>query len=576
MSNLRWMFQYMKLIKGLIMIGFTVKILHTASHIVLTGLQKFVIDDMFMEGNFDLLLPLSLAFVGAIIAALLFGGIARWLLDYNALVLNRIITGDMIQAIHKLPVQKIQNRRTGDLVNYITNDVKHVTNTISSFTPEGISHLVTFVSLCFIIGYSNITILLAILSLSVLYIIFGKHFTPRLKNKAKEVQEKNAELLVHIEEGIASTREVVAYHRYDWENARLMQAFRNYFQKAMELWKVQISSTLATGPIQWLTTLIIFGVGGYQVMQGSLSIGLFVIMYQFSNQLILATQGVYNFVTTFSTRLAAVERVRVIMEDERQLDGEIALQEEITAIELDRVAFRYSDEHPPVFEHMSMHIPMRKKVAFVGTSGGGKSTIAQLLIRFFEPTDGEIKVNGLPLTDIKREDWSEKVAIVFQEPYLFPESIRTNLLLGREEITEAEMIRACEAACIHEMIAGLKHGYDTEIGERGIQLSGGQRQRIALARALLSNKEILILDEATSALDLETERQVQANLDAWRKGKTTIIIAHRLSTITNADIIYVLQDGRLVEQGTHQQLIANESVYEQLVSTQHRLEGMVV
>lgn len=184
-------------------------------------------------------------------------------------------------------------------------------------------------------------------------------------------------------------------------------------------------------------------------------------------------------------------------------------------------------------------------MAIIGESGSGKSTIAQLLLRFYEPDGGKIEVNHVPLSRIARESWAIKVNAVFQDPYLFPDTIRTNILMGRR-YSQAELEKACRDAEIHETIMELSSGYDTLLGERGITLSGGQRQRIALARAIIGNPEVLILDEATSALDLETERRVQANIDALRKGKTTIIIAHRLSTVENADVRYSISEGKLV------------------------------
>lgn len=193
-------------------------------------------------------------------------------------------------------------------------------------------------------------------------------------------------------------------------------------------------------------------------------------------------------------------------------------------------------------------------------------------MRFHEPTEGHVVVDGVPLRDVIRQDWTDRVAIVFQDPYLFPDTLRNNLLMGGEGIDEQQMIEACRMACIDEWIAALPQGYDTVIGERGVTLSGGQRQRVALARAILKNPEILILDEATSALDLETERQVMEALDAARQGRATVVIAHRLSTIQNADIIYVMNQGSIAEQGTHEELMVKQGVYERLVSTQDDLE----
>jgi len=199
----------------------------------------------------------------------------------------------------------------------------------------------------------------------------------------------------------------------------------------------------------------------------------------------------------------------------------------------------------------------------VGSSGSGKSTIAQLLLTFYEPLRGEIWVNGTPINSLNQDDWISRVAIVFQEPYLFPDSIRLNLSLGKD-VTNEELASICQVACIHDDIMSLLEGYDTIIGERGITLSGGQRQRIALARALLRKPEVLILDEATSALDLETERKIMRNLDHLTKDMTIIIIAHRLSTIMNADQIYVMNNGRTVGKGKHDELLSSNTTYMEL------------
>lgn len=300
------------------------------------------------------------------------------------------------------------------------------------------------------------------------------------------------------------------------------------------------------------------------VIEGNLSIGWFVVLFQFSSQLMDSFEKVYKLFMGLAGSMAAVERVREVMDGGTDLEGSRPLSIPIQSLTFENIGCQYDTDGTPVLQGIDIDIPIGKKVAFVGTSGGGKSTIAPLLIRFYEPDVGHIAVNGDPLSLIRRDDWMERVIIVFQEAYLFPDTIRTNLLIGRQ-VSEDRMKELCRKMQIHDFIESLSEGYDTQVGERGIQLSGGQRQRIALTRALIADCDILILDEATSALDLETERQVQQQLDELRKGKTTIIVAHRLSTIVNADVIYVLDRGEVLEQGKHETLLSQGKVYPQLV-----------
>ena len=255
-----------------------------------------------------------------------------------------------------------------------------------------------------------------------------------------------------------------------------------------------------------------------------------------------------------SGNIAHHERMHAVIDMEKHDPGSIALNEPLKSIRFDKIAFRYEPELPRAIVDLSAELPSGRKIAIIGKSGSGKSTIAQLLARFYEPDSGAIWVNDKPLGA--------------QEPYLLPDTIRTNILLGRPGLTDHDLIEACKIAQIHDFICSLPDGYDTQIGKRGIKLSGGQRQRIAIARAIITDPEILVLDEATSALDLETERQLMKQLDARRKGKTTIVIAHRLSTIENADLILVMENGRLAGIGSNAQEMAKLAAYRELVAVQ--------
>jgi ABC-type multidrug transport system fused ATPase/permease subunit len=327
---------------------------------------------------------------------------------------------------------------------------------------------------------------------------------------------------------------------------------------------------LVSDPLKWGALLFVLGFGGYLVMERQLSIGTFVVAVQFTTRMMDALSGLYHFAMETSSKLASVERIRNVLDGEGIREGDETLSGPVHTVRFDDVSFRYGER--PVLNGIDLELAAGQKIALVGASGSGKSTIASVLARFFDADRGVVSANGVPISDLRREEWMRRVTVVFQDPYLFPDTIRSNLLLGRDDITEERMVEACEAMMIHDFFRELPDGYDTVIGERGVTLSGGQRQRLALARAVLRDPEILILDEATSSLDLETERRIQANLDRLRRGRMTIVIAHRLSTVRNADRIFVIGDGKVAEAGTHEELLQRDSVYRTLVLKEDRNE----
>jgi ABC-type multidrug transport system fused ATPase/permease subunit len=482
----------------------------------------------------------------------------------NAAITEHLVQ-DFMRYMYQIPTSSLQKERTGAYVHYVVHDIGKVGEMIGRDVPRGLQQLGTAIFLFWIVGFNSPVILLFSLVCCTVYVWLGRFFSGRLKTSAKAVQEARSNLVVHIEEGISSTREVIAYHRMNWENRIYKRFFEKYFDSVMEEGKLINLQLISSEPIKWGVTIFILGYGGYLVLQGQMSIGAFVILYQFSNQLVSTFQNLFNMVMGFSGKLASLDRVRNVMDAPTWKNGTKRINAKVETLQLKDVHFTYGEETNDIIQNMNLDIPIGKKVAIVGTSGGGKSTIAQLLIRFYEPSRGDILVNGNPLSDVNRMDWSNRVAIVFQEPYLYPNTVRNNILMGKKDVTDEELYQVCQDTYIHDFILSLPNGYDTIIGERGITLSGGQRQRIAIARAVIRNPEILILDEATSALDLITERVIQENIDQYRKGKTTIIIAHRLSTIQNSDCIFVLNRGRLVEQGTHTELMVKGNVYKDLI-----------
>ncbi|MDF2722388.1 MAG: transporter ATP-binding protein [Paenibacillus sp.] len=566
MKTIRWLWDFVSKARWMIGISMIVLAVAQSAQTLAQGSQKYLIDDVLVGKQYGMLKWVILYFTITYLTSYALNWWGRYLTRINGLTIHRLMGKKLMAVIQRIPVSSIQGGRTAKWVQYFTSDIQQVSSFVTEELPRGVQQIAGTLLLVGIIAYYSPIVLLIVVVFSVMFIALGRYYSPIMRKQTREMQEKRGDMLTKIEEGISSTREVIAFNRMEWEEKNFRGAFALFYDKVMENGKLANSQLLLSNTIQWVGRMAVLVFGGYSVIQGNVTLGVFVVVYQYSNQLFNNLQTVFNFVMNLSGQLAYVDRVSELFHQPSTESGTKPLNAAIRTLEFDNVSFAYPGTEREVLHGLNLSLPKGKKTAIVGVSGSGKSTITQLLLRFFPISSGTIRINGTPLTDIRLEDWMGKVCVVFQEPFLLPDTIRNNLLFGRD-ISEQQMIRACQAAQIHDFIMSLDQGYDTVVGERGYTLSGGERQRVAIARAIMGEPELLILDEATSALDMETERKLQDNLDHWRSGKTTLIIAHRLSTIRNADLIMVMNQGRLVEQGTHHELMAAGKAYRELVST---------
>jgi len=551
---------------GWYVLGFSMMILHLAGQLVSTGVQQRLIDHVFVQGRYEEG-PALLAVFGA--AAVLqsgcFVGYAYWF-HFALFRIRHSLFARVARFLQKIPVAAVQNERTAKYADVLNDYVFMSAIGIGLQLPTGFFQIVPALALMAVVGWYSPVILLGVVGFSTVYLLLGYRYGKKLKRAAHLVNDARRNVGVFLEEGVSATREVLAYHRMGEEATAYRTLFGKYFKNVLAEGRLLNRQMVVSHPLKWGMNLMVLLYGGYSVLEGSLTLGYFVVVYQFARQLMDKYEQIYLFALSYSTYMAKIEALRAFFEQETVDEGRLALEGPVERLELKGVTFRYGDQAEPQLQDVDLDIPIGAKVAFVGPSGSGKSTMAQLLLRFYDPEAGHVRVNGRDLREYERSGWGGKLAIVFQNPYLFPDTIRRNLAYGgTAPYSQEEMEEACRLADIHDFIVSLEKGYDTEIGERGIALSGGQRQRIALARAILINPEILILDEATSALDLETERKVQSRFDEIRQGKTTIVIAHRLSTVRNANLICLFRKGRLEVKGDHESLMASSASYRELV-----------
>ncbi|MEK4229179.1 ABC transporter ATP-binding protein [Solibacillus sp. FSL H8-0538] len=565
MKNMHWIWYYIKNQKLLYFSAIFLLIIESISFVYSITLQQYIIDKIIMGTNFGGILKYVI-----LIALCYFVFIILFVVNpyIQSKIHGRIkyqLVEQGLSTLYSTPINIIQKERNARYVHFFANEIPIVARLIGEDISDIIKHLVSTIIICVLFLKASPILFLSILTLSLFYIKSGKKLSNKQKKAWKDIQDKKSSLLIVLEECITSTRDVIANNRGDWENTRYQNSFIKYFQSVMLEGKLKIKMVFSLESITSIAQLIVIGYGGYLVVKGSISIGLLVVIYQLTLELLHSFVKVYNLIFSFSGKMASVENISNWFNTIPKKTKSTKTISAIESLTINNISFRYNAGEKFILRNFSLDIPIGKKIAIVGPSGSGKSTIGSLIENLYEVEEGSIKSNNINITDISKDIWKSKVNIVFQDPYIFPGTIRDNLLLGYNQITDAQIISLAKAMCIDDMIQKLPDKYDSSLGERGITISGGEKQRLALVRALIRDPEVLILDESTSALDVNTEKIIQKNLAIIRENKTTIIIAHRLSTIKDSDIIFVIDRGTIVEQGCHSELLQNKSLYYELV-----------
>lgn len=518
------------------------------------------------------------------IGALYFGlriidGMASFYMAYTGHVMGAAIETDMREDafghLQKLSDNYFNNTKIGQIMSRITSDLFEVTE-FAHHCPEEffIAFLKTVISFIILSGI-NLPLTILIFLLIPVMAVSCTYFNIQVRKAFKHQRNHIGELNARIEDSLLGNRVVRAFANEKIEIEKFNRDNQEFLQIKRKTYKYMAAFQNTIRMFDGLMYVVVIVAGGIFMIKGLIEPGDLVAYTLYVSTLLATIRRIIEFAEQFQRGMTGIDRFMELMDanvdifDEEgarpltKIDGEISFED---------VSFEYPDDRNPVLSHINLRIRSGEKVALVGPSGGGKTTLCSLVPRFYDPTEGRILIDGQDIRDVTLKSLRSTVGVVQQDVYLFSGTVFENIEYGRPGASMEEVVSAARMAGAHEFITGLKDGYNTYVGERGVKLSGGQKQRISIARVFLKNPPVLILDEATSALDNESEQLVSQSLDRLSKGRTTVTIAHRLTTIQNADRILVLSDNSIVEEGNHEELLLKKGMYYQLYTSVREAE----
>ncbi|WP_296017565.1 ABC transporter ATP-binding protein [uncultured Treponema sp.] len=503
--------------------------------------------------------------------------VAQWFITFFGHVFGVAVEKDMrrdiFEHIEKQSFSFFDKNRTGQLMSRSTTDLFEISE-LAHHGPEDL--LISLLTLfgAFFVMVSIRWQLAVIVFVTLPLLIFAVYSSRKsLMGSSSLVKGKTAEINSAVESSISGARTTKIFTNEDYEFSKFEKSNQNFFDAKRLYYKAMAGMHSKMEFVTHILSVIILAVGGFYIMKGKMTLGDLVAANMFVAAFLQPIRRLANFVEQFSTGMAGFMRFSEMMQIHEEMPEKpdaVELSAKIENVDFENVSFGYS-ENFPVLKNISLEVKKGQAVAFVGPSGGGKTTLCNLLARFYEVKDGSIKINGIDIRDYKLKSLRSQIGFVQQDVFMFAGTIRENIAYGRPEATEEEIIEAAKEAEIYDDIMNMQNGFDSVIGERGIKLSGGQKQRISIARVFLKNPPVLVLDEATSALDSITEQKIQNAFDRLCSGRTAFVIAHRLSTIKNADKIAVLENHKIVETGTHEQLLNKKGEYFNLYTAQARI-----
>jgi ATP-binding cassette subfamily B protein len=554
-------------------------ILLAVATIARTGIALVVrrfVDDVIIAGNYGSTLTITiLSFIGLALVQGIFTFLSGWLTSKSAENVTRRLRNFLFDHLQRLPYAYHAESQTGDLIARSTSDVDAI-NRFFSEQAIGIGRILLLFTVNFVtilqlntrLGLLSVIAVPAIIGISVF-------FFRKVSKAYEKYQEQEATLSSRLQENLTGVRVVKAFARQGHESYKFDQENWEKFRLGKKLLSIHSLFWPVSDIICGIQMLTSFFLGAISALNGEITVGTYLAFSSMVILIIWPIRGFGRLIVQTSTGMVSYSRVAELLKQDREplTEGDYQPEGDVEGeIIFNHIYFAY-EENNPVLEDINFVCNPGNVIALLGSTGSGKTSLVNLLPRFYDPTQGTITLDGVDITRYPRQYLRSQIGIVEQEPFLFSRSIKDNITYGvHREVSEEEIIQAAKFAAVHDVIEEFPNGYDTMVGERGVTLSGGQKQRVAIARALLKNPRILILDDSTSSVDTETEAQIRAALENLMQDRTTFIIAHRIQSVMNADLILVFDKGKIVQKGTHHELMQASGMYREIFDIQTRIE----
>jgi ATP-binding cassette subfamily B multidrug efflux pump len=544
----------------------------TYLNVIVPLIIREAVDKVLIQGLYDQLpwLSLSIILVAALKSIVSFT--QRYSQQYIGQKVVFDLRNDLFRSLEEKSFSFYDQAQTGQLMSRVTSDVEQVRALLAWWLETLIASILTVGSVILVISTIDVRLTLLYLATVPLVLLAAYNFSRRVRPRFALVREIFGDMTSVIQQTIVGTKVVRAFAQEEQEKRKFAVPHGRYLATNLEIWRYRsifipfMAFTLSLG------TALVYWYGGSEVVQGNMTVGSLVASAAYLAMLVMPVRFIGFLITFYQQAIAGAERIFEIM------DAKPDVEEKPDAVELPpmqrEIVFKdVSFEYVPgkkVLDRINLRVKAGETVALLGATGSGKSSLIHLIPRFYDVTEGAITIDGYDIRDVTLRSLRQQIGIVLQETFLFSASIRENIAYGRPDATMDDIIRVAKIAGAHEFITSFPDGYETQVGERGVTLSGGQRQRIAIARALLLNPRILIFDDSTSSVDVETEHEIQQALQILLKGRTTFIITQRVSTIKNASRIVVFENGRIAEEGSHEELLAKDGIYAKIYRTQFK------